>query len=84
MRWRQILCAVLGLGAALFLAPSSGRADPIDLLAAMDAPVEYTADYTLTEGDQTWRGTIVHAPQRERRDFTTRNRDAGDPDAPRH
>jgi len=60
-----ILCVVL------LLAPRLGQAEPIDALALLDAPVEYTADYALTQDDQTWRGTVVHAAGRERRDFTT-------------
>jgi hypothetical protein len=61
----------LGLAVALLLRLSAARAETIDALAAIDAPVDYRADYALTEGDQTWHGTVVHAPHRERRDFTT-------------
>jgi hypothetical protein len=62
--------AILGFAAALaFTAPA--HADPVDVLAWIDAPVEYSANYSFTEGDQTWSGTVVHAPNRERRDFTT-------------
>lgn len=59
------------LGFALLVAAPAARAEPVDVIAWIDAPVEYRADYALTEGDQTWHGTVVHAPKRERRDFTT-------------
>ncbi|HEY1719609.1 MAG TPA: hypothetical protein VGG27_00060 [Magnetospirillaceae bacterium] len=65
------LLIAFGFAAACLTVSVVARAEPIDALAAIDAPVEYKADYALTEGEQTWHGTVVHAPQRERRDFTT-------------
>ncbi len=66
-RW----AATLSLGMALLMAPHWAQAEPIDAFTLLDAPVEYTADYALTQDDQTWRGTVIHASGRERRDFTT-------------
>jgi len=64
--------AALGL-AVVAAAFGHGRAgaDEMDVIAALDAPVDFTADYSLTADDQTWRGTIEHAPGRERREFAT-------------
>ena len=70
MKYRR-LAAILALGLALLLAPRLGRAEPIDAMSLLDAPVQYTADYSLTQDSQTWRGTVIHAAGRERRDFTT-------------
>jgi hypothetical protein len=66
------LVAALIVGGASILAAGSGWSEPMDTLAALDAPLEYSADYSLTANDQTWRGTVVHAPGRERREFSTR------------
>jgi hypothetical protein len=66
-RW----AATVALGMALLAAPRLASAEPADVLTLLDAPVEYTADYSLTQDDQTWHGTVVHASGRERRDFTT-------------
>jgi len=46
-------------------------AEQVDALTALDAPVEFRAEYSVSADDQTWRGTVVHAPGRERRDFAT-------------
>lgn len=40
----------------------------IDLL---DVPVSYTADFYVSSAKGTYRGTLWHAPGRERRDFDT-------------
>jgi hypothetical protein len=63
--------AAAAFGTIAALGAAGARAEPIDVLDALDAPLEFTADYTLTANDQTWRGTVVHAPGREKREFAT-------------
>jgi hypothetical protein len=66
---KRTLAALGFLVSAVLAAPA--QADPVDVLAWIDAPVDYSANYSFTEGDQTWNGTVVHAHNRERRDFAT-------------
>ena len=70
MRRRALLAAAV---AGLICAGLANRtrAEQIDALTALDAPVQFKADYSVTANEQTWRGTVVHAPGRERRDFAT-------------
>ena len=63
--------AVAAFGAIAALMASEAQAEPFDVLTALDAPIEFTADYSLTANDQTWRGTVIHAPGREKREFAT-------------
>lgn len=48
--------------------PAEARELALDLL---DAPVPYTADFYVTSDKGTYRGTVWHAPGRERREFET-------------
>lgn len=60
------------IGAALVVtACRAAMAEQVDALSVLDAPLDFSADYSLTSDDQTWRGTVIHAPGRERRDFAT-------------
>ncbi|WP_173980557.1 hypothetical protein [Magnetospirillum sp. UT-4] len=54
--------------AALWGGPAVAAERALDLL---DAPVAYTADFYVTGPKGTYRGTVWHAPGRERRDFDT-------------
>jgi hypothetical protein len=63
--------AAIAFGAIAALGSTAVRAEPFDALDALDAPVEFKADYSLTANDQTWRGSVVHAPGREKREFAT-------------
>jgi hypothetical protein len=46
-------------------------AEPISAALLLDAKVDYSADFALTSGNGTYRGVVVHAPGRERREFQT-------------
>ena len=66
---------LLALAAALLLVtarPGSAQmslsANALDLV---DAKVDYQADYALTSGSQHFHGHVIHAPGRERWEFTT-------------
>lgn len=48
--------------------PALARENALDLL---DAATPYTANFTVTSDKGTYRGTVWHAPGRERRDFDT-------------
>ena len=69
-RWllRLAACLPLMLGGGLASAQMSIAMSALDLV---DARVDYQADYALTSGNQHFRGTVVHAPGRERWEFTT-------------
>ncbi|MBI2241549.1 MAG: hypothetical protein HYU59_12200 [Magnetospirillum gryphiswaldense] len=56
----------------LLAAPMTGRAAEraLDLL---DAPVSYSADFSVSGDKGTYRGSVRHAPGREYRDFTTKD-----------
>ena len=71
MSLRRQFFAVLSAAIVGSIAALQASAEPMDTLAALDAPLEYTADYSLTANGQTWRGTVVHAPGRDRREFGT-------------
>jgi len=71
MRGSARVLAAMAFGATAAWAAPFAWAEPIDTLAALDAPLEFTADYSVTANNQTWRGTVVHAPGRERREFAT-------------
>lgn len=71
-RFSAAWAAAIFVGIAVMAAgPCTGVAEEIDALSILDAPLDFSADYSLTSDDQTWRGTIIHAPGRERRDFAT-------------
>jgi len=69
-RRARFLAALAGLFVPTGLAHAA-RAEQIDAFTALDAPVDFTAEYSLSADDQTWRGTVEHAPGRERREFGT-------------
>lgn len=59
--------------AVLLIAVTTQPAHAAAISAAelLDAKVDYTADFTLSSDRGTYRGTVIHAPGRERRDFET-------------
>lgn len=59
------------LAILLVLAPGGVRAASVTALDLLDAPVPYTASFTVTSDKGTYRGKVWHAPGRERRDFDT-------------
>lgn len=60
------------VGIMLLAAPMTGRAAEraLDLL---DAPVSYSADFTVSGDKGTYHGSVRHAPGREYRDFATKD-----------
>jgi hypothetical protein len=71
-RFPAAWAAIFVIGIAIAVAgPRPSDAEEIEALSILDAPLDFSADYSLTSNDQTWRGTIIHAPGRERRDFAT-------------
>jgi hypothetical protein len=61
------LLAFAGLAVTVVAPPARAAAVPAaDLL---DAKVDYTADYYITSAKGSYRGTVIHAPGRERREF---------------
>ncbi|MGE4279972.1 MAG: hypothetical protein AB7G62_10325 [Magnetospirillum sp.] len=60
------------VGLMLVAAPLTGRAAEraLDLL---DAPVSYSADFTVSGDKGTYHGSVRHVPGRERRDFATKD-----------
>jgi hypothetical protein len=68
---RTKIGALLIAALALLLPALPVHAEKIDALALLDAPLEFTADYTLAADGEHWRGTVTHAPGRERREFET-------------
>lgn len=56
----------------LVLPAVPARAERAPLLDLLDAPVSFSAEYHVaTEGRGEYRGTVIHAPGRERREFAT-------------
>ena len=43
----------------------------LNALDLVDAKIDYQADYALTSGNQHFHGHVIHAPGRERWEFTT-------------
>jgi len=60
------------VGLMLLAAPAAGQAAEraLDLL---DAPVSYSADFSVSGDKGTYHGSVRHAPGRERRDFGTKD-----------
>lgn len=56
------------LSALLFAVPARAAESALDLL---DAPVPYTADFTVSSPRGTYSGTVWHKPGLERRDVAT-------------
>ncbi len=67
---RATVHLLIGLFVGLGFA-SHARAEPIDVFALFDAPVDYAAEYELAADSALYRGHVIHAPGRERRDFAT-------------
>lgn len=65
MRW---LVAVAVMVAAPLGAARAAAERALDLL---DAPVPYTAEFYVSSAKGTYRGSVWHAPGRQRRDFDT-------------
>ena len=67
---RKGLMAVVAVGLTMMFAPLPAPAAEraIDLL---DVPVSYAADFVVRGDKGTYRGSVWHAPGRERRDFGT-------------
>lgn len=63
-------CALAIVFAATALPARAASEPAIDLL---DAPVSYTAQFSVSSDKGTYDGTVWHAPGRERRDFQTNN-----------
>lgn len=56
----------------LFVLALPARAESVPAFDLLDAGIDYTAEYYVTtDGKSEYRGTVIHAPGRERRDFTT-------------
>lgn len=51
--------------------PTLAAADSVNALDLLDAPVAYTADFTVSSAKGTYRGQVWHKPGRERRDVQT-------------
>lgn len=67
-----MLRALVWLAVAVVTAAfPQARASAPTVLDLLDAPVAYTASFTVTSDRGTYRGTVWHAPGRERRDFDT-------------
>jgi hypothetical protein len=52
-------------------AASAQMSIAMNALDLVDAKVDYQADYALTSGSQHFHGKVIHAPGRERWEFTT-------------
>lgn len=59
------------IAAVLMVAAGAAGAAATTALDLLDAPVAYTASFTVTSDKGTYRGTVWHEPGRERRDFDT-------------
>lgn len=67
---RTLLLTVgVGLGAATAVSAQMSLAE--NALDLVDAKIDYQADYALTSGNQHFHGKVIHAPGRERWEFTT-------------
>lgn len=62
------LVIAAGMMAALAAGPANAGEEALDLL---DAPVAYTAHYTVSSDKGTFEGSVWHSPGRERREFAT-------------
>ena len=60
-----LVVALSGVGA------SAQMSIALNALDLVDAKVDYQADYALTSGTQHFHGKVIHAPSRERWEFTT-------------
>ena len=70
MKLRHLLIVMLvALGGAS--AASAQMSIALNALDLVDAKVDYQADYALTSGTQHFHGKVIHAPARERWEFTT-------------
>ena len=65
---RLALAVLVLLSARMASAQMSFAMNALDLV---DAKVDYQADYALTSGKQHFHGHVIHAPGRERWEFTT-------------
>lgn len=65
---KRLLCLV---AAVVVACVAEARASALTVLDLLDAPVAYTASFTVSSDKGTYRGTVWHAPGRERRDFDT-------------
>lgn len=61
---------VVGIVLAVFPLAGQAAERALDLL---DAPVSYSADFTVSGDKGTYHGSVRHAPGRERRDFATKD-----------
>jgi hypothetical protein len=62
------LMSLLLLSGGMASAQMSFALNALDLV---DAKIDYQADYALTAGTQRFHGHVIHAPGRERYEFTT-------------
>ena len=60
-----------GVTVVLLAVPVVAGAAAEDALDLLDAPVAYTAHYTVSSDKGSYEGTVWHAPGRERREFAT-------------
>lgn len=65
---RWLFAVMLMLSAQGVSAQMSIALNALDLV---DAKIDYQADYALTSGNQHFHGHVIHAPGRERWEFTT-------------
>ena len=70
LRWALRLAVLLPLGLS-GLSASAQMSIALSALDLVDAKVDYQAQYALTSGTQHFSGTVIHAPSRERWEFTT-------------
>jgi hypothetical protein len=68
MKLRHLFIMLVGLGGSVASAQMSIALNALDLV---DAKIDYQADYALTSGTQHFHGKVIHAPARERWEFTT-------------
>lgn len=62
----RVLLALLAI-----LTPTLAQAAAERAIDLLDSKISYTADFYVTSARGTYRGTVWHAPGRERRDFDT-------------
>lgn len=70
MMRRLLFACLLLLSGGMARAQMSFALNALDLV---DAKIDYQADYALTAGTQHFHGHVIHAPGRERWEFTTRS-----------
>jgi len=68
MMRRLLFSLILLLSGRMASAQMSFALNALDLV---DAKIDYQADYALTAGTQHFHGHVIHAPGRERWEFTT-------------